>query len=65
MVTEEEQAEFNGEGLPTPEPEQEDGVPIGEIDMDELNNWFNDESQSGTGGPGENFDHSFDPITVE
>ena len=65
VVTEEEQAEFNGEEIPTLEPEQEDEVPIGEIDMDELNKWFNDESQSGTGGPGENFDHSFDPITVE
>ena len=26
---------------------------------------FNDESQSGTGGPGENFDHGFDPVDTQ
>lgn len=41
------------------------GSNIGEIDMDELNKWFNDESQSGTGGPGENFDHSFDAVDTQ
>lgn len=41
------------------------GSNIGDLDMDELNNWFNDESQSGTGGPGENFDHSFDAVDTQ
>ena len=40
------------------------GSNIGDLDMGELNDWFNDESLSGTGGPAENFDHGFDaPIT--
>ena len=62
VVTEEEQAEFNGEEIPTPEPEQEDEVPIGEIDMGELNDWMN---QQGDGGSHDDFQHGFDPITVE
>ena len=41
------------------------GSNIGDLDMGDLNNWFNDESQSGTGGPGENFDHSFDAVDTQ
>lgn len=65
VVTEEEQAEFNGEELPTPEPEQEDEVPIGEIDMDELNKWSQEQASQGWGGSLEDSNHGFDPITVE
>ena len=65
VVTEEEQAEFNGEEIPTPEPEQEDEVPIGEIDMDELNDWFQNQAEQGKVGSLEDSNHGFDPITVE
>ena len=41
------------------------GSNIGDLDMGDLNDWFNDESQSGTGGPGENFDHGFDPVDTQ
>lgn len=65
VVTEEEQAEFNGEELSIPEPEQEDEVPIGEIDMDELNKWSQEQASQGWGGSLEDSNHGFDPITVE
>lgn len=65
VVTEEEQAEFNGEEIPTLEPEQEDEVPIGEIDMDELNDWFQDQVGQGNVGSHDDAQHDFDPITVE
>lgn len=64
VITEAELAEFNGDEPPEEtEPIDEDS--IGSLDLDELNDWFNDESLSGTGGPAENFDHEFAPIDAQ
>ena len=38
---------------------------VGEIDMDELNDWMNDESQSGGWGSHEDAQHGFDPIDTQ
>lgn len=41
------------------------GSNIGEIDMDELNKWSQEQASQGWGGSLEDSNHGFDPITVE
>ena len=41
------------------------GSNIGEIDMDELNKWSQEQASQGWGGSHEDAQHGFDPITVE
>ena len=41
------------------------GSNIGDLDMDELNDWFNDESQSGGWGSLEDSNHGFDPVDTQ
>ncbi|WP_195969955.1 SH3 domain-containing protein [Intestinimonas butyriciproducens] len=41
------------------------GSNIGDLDMDELNDWMNDESQSGGWGSLEDSNHGFDPVDTQ
>lgn len=41
------------------------GSNIGDLDMDELNDWLNDESQSGGWGSLEDSNHGFDPVDTQ
>lgn len=41
------------------------GSNIGDLDMGELNDWFNDESQSGGWGSLEDSNHGFDPVDTQ
>jgi hypothetical protein len=38
---------------------------IGEIDMNEINDWFQEQVEQGNVGPSENFDHQFDPVQTQ